>query len=164
MTDNKIVHNFIVWSDKMSEQLKLKNQICFKHYVISKEIIKKYRPYLEPLNLTYTGYITMLALWETDGMSVKALSNALYLDSGTLTPLLKKLENKNYIKRQRDAHDERVVMVHLTKEGKALKKKAESIPSALAKDVFPNKIDEASLNEHIKALDDVMKLLTSKSE
>ncbi len=148
----------------MSEHLKLKNQVCFKHYVISKEIIRRYRPFLEPLNLTYTGYITMLALWETNGMSVKELSQALYLDSGTLTPLLKKLETKGYIKRERLKNDERVVMVHLTQEGKALKKKADSIPGDLGNSIFPNNIDEESMREHIKALDEVMNVLVSQKK
>lgn len=143
----------------MSEHLKLKNQICFKHYVISKEIIRRYRPFLEPLGLTYTGYITMLVLWETDGISVKTLSDTLYLDSGTLTPLLKKLEKKGYLTRTRDKEDERVVRVHLTKEGKDLKNKADSVPFDLTRSFLPDDIDPEELQEHIRALDQVMRLL-----
>lgn len=147
----------------MSEQLKLKNQVCFKHYVISKEIIKKYRPFLKPLDLTYTGYITMLVLWERDGISVKDLSEALYLDSGTLTPLLKKLETKGYITRKRKKNDERVVIVKLTKAGKALKEKAETIPYDLSRSIFPDDIDEEELKQHIDALDEIMKLVAASN-
>lgn len=143
----------------MSEHLKLKNQICFKHYVISKEIIRRYRPFLEPLGLTYTGYITMLVLWETDDVSVKTLSDTLYLDSGTLTPLLKKLEKKGYLTRKRDKDDERVVRVHLTDEGRALKKKADSVPYDLTRSFLPEDIDPEELQEHIRALDEVMRIL-----
>ncbi len=148
----------------MSEHLKLKNQVCFKHYVISKEIIRRYRPFLEPLGLTYTGYITMLALWEKDGMSVKELSNALYLDSGTLTPLLKKLESKQFVKRVRDKKDERVVFVYLTDEGKALKKRADNIPNDLVQSIFPGDIDEEAMSQHIKALNEVMDVLVTNKK
>lgn len=148
----------------MSEHLKLKNQICFKHYVISKEIIRRYRPFLEPLGLTYTGYITMLVLWETDDVSVKTLSDTLYLDSGTLTPLLKKLEKKGYLTRKRDRDDERVVRVHLTDEGRALKKKADSVPYDLTRSFLPEDIDPEELQEHIRALDEVMRLLVETRE
>jgi MarR family transcriptional regulator, organic hydroperoxide resistance regulator len=83
----------------MNEYLLLRNQICFKHYVISKEIIKHYRGLLEPLQLTYTSYLVMLALWEQDKVCIKELSDTLFLDSGTLTPVLKKLETIGYITR-----------------------------------------------------------------
>lgn len=110
------------------EYLKLDNQICFALYVCSKEIIKKYRPFLEPLGLTYTGYITLLALWEKDKISVKELGEKLYLDSGTMTPLLKKLEKDGLLTRHRSEKDERSVMVELTQKGRELKQKAAEIP------------------------------------
>lgn len=113
------------------ELLKLDNQICFALYVNSKEVIKKYKPLLEPLGLTYTGYITMLALWEEDQVTIKALGERLYLDSGTLTPLLKKMETKGYLKRHRSKEDERQVYISLTEEGRNLKKEAASVPKAL---------------------------------
>lgn len=147
----------------MSEQLKLKNQVCFKHYVISKEIIKKYRPFLKPLGLTYTGYITMLVLWEKDGISVKTLSEELYLDSGTLTPLLKKLENQGYLTRERKEDDERVVIVKLTERGRALKEKARTIPYDLSRSIFPYEIDEEELKQHIESLDEVMKMVAASN-
>jgi len=109
--------------------LKLENQICFPLYVVSKEVIRKYTPLLEELDLTYTQYICMMALWDKKVMNVKDLGEALYLDSGTLTPLLKKLEAKNYITRERNALDERIVVVNITDEGLKLRDKALSVPS-----------------------------------
>lgn len=113
------------------EILKLDNQLCFALYVSSKEIIRRYKPLLEPLHLTYTGYITMMALWEKDDISVKDLGNRLTLDSGTLTPLLKKLESLSYIERIRSDDDERSVRIRLTEAGRALKAKAASIPEQM---------------------------------
>jgi DNA-binding MarR family transcriptional regulator len=111
--------------------LKLDNQLCFALYVCSKEIIRKYKPLLDPLNLTYTGYIIMLALWEKDNVTVKELGERLYLDSGTLTPLLKKLESSGYIKRDRSSSDERNVYIRLTEKGALLKEKAYEIPQSM---------------------------------
>lgn len=120
--------------DKMAsidEILKLDNQLCFALYVTSKEIIRGYKPLLDPLGLTYTSYIAMLALWEKDDVTVKALGKRLYLDSGTLTPLLKKLEAKGLVQRQRRQDDERIVRITLTEEGRQLKKKAVAIPKEM---------------------------------
>ena len=111
--------------------LKLENQLCFPLYACSKEIVKRYTPYLEEIGLTYTQYITMLVMWEKEKMTVKALGEVLYLDSGTLTPVLKKLEQKGYVSRSRDEKDERVLNVTLTKEGEALKEKAVEIPAKI---------------------------------
>lgn len=126
--DKQAMENMEISDDQL---LKLDNQICFALYVSSKEIIKKYKPLLEPLGLTYTGYIAMLALWEEDHVTVKALGQKLFLDSGTLTPLLKKMETKGYVKRHRSVEDERNVYISLTEEGKALKAKAVEVPKAL---------------------------------
>ena len=106
------------------EILKLDNQLCFALYVSSKEIIRRYKPLLEPLHLTYTGYITMMALWEKDDISVKDLGNR-------LTPLLKKLESLSYIERIRSDDDERSVRIRLTEAGRALKAKAALIPEQM---------------------------------
>lgn len=116
----------------MEEYLKLEGQICFPLYVCSKEIIRKYKPFLEELNLTYTQYITMLVLWEVESINVTDLGERLYLDSGTLTPLLKKLETKGYITRKRGNVDERNLIVTITEKGLALKEKAKPIPWQLA--------------------------------
>lgn len=113
--------------------LKIENQLCFPLYACSKELIKKYTPYLNELDLTYTQYIAMLVMWEYNEMNVKALGEKLFLDSGTLTPLLKKLEMKNYIKRVKDANDERNIIVSVTLKGKELKTRAKSIPGLIGK-------------------------------
>ncbi len=114
------------------DALKLENQICFPLYACSKEIIRLYKPHLDRMDLTYTQYITMLVLWEKKKMSVKALGECLYLDSGTLTPVLKKLEQKKYITRKRAKEDERVLVVELTPEGETLKEEAVEIPMRMA--------------------------------
>ncbi|MHA6482262.1 MarR family winged helix-turn-helix transcriptional regulator [Paenibacillus sp. strain BS8-2] len=114
------------------EHMKLDNQICFSIYASSREITKLYRPLLQELGLTYTQYVTMLALWEQDNATVSELGNRLYLDSGTLTPLLKKLESAGLVTRTRDKNDERSVIVTLTSEGEALREKAIDIPTKLA--------------------------------
>ena len=115
------------------DALKLENQLCFPLYAAAKEIVGKYHDVLEELNLTYTQYIVMMVLWNSHSINVKELGKRVYLDSGTLTPLLKKLENKRYIKRNRDKIDERNVFVSLTKEGIALKDKAINVPSTIGK-------------------------------
>lgn len=111
--------------------LKLDNQICFALYSASKSIISLYKPFLKDLGLTYTQYITMLVLWENDPLPIKDIGNRLDLDTGTLTPLLKKLEGMDLIKRLRDDGDERVVNVYLTTKGRTLKEKALKIPEKI---------------------------------
>lgn len=111
--------------------LKLENQLCFAFYACSREITKLYRPLLAGLGLTYTQYITLLVLWEKDGLSVKELGARLYLDSGTLTPLLKKLEAMGLLTRTRSRADERNVTIALTDEGRALKARAAEVPVKL---------------------------------
>ena len=113
--------------------LQLKNQLCFPLYLCSKEIIRKYTPLLNELDLTYTQYIVMMYFWEMKESNVKALGNVLLLDSSTLTPLLKKLEKKEYIKRARSNHDERNLVIKLTPKGEALKEKALDIPNQMGK-------------------------------
>ena len=118
--------------DNNYEGLKLQNQICFPLYAASREVIKQYRPFLDALDLTYTQYIAMLVFWEENSLSVKELGKKLFLDSGTLTPVLKSLENKGYVSRSRSPQDERVLMVSLTQKGEDLKEQAVSIPSQMA--------------------------------
>ena len=127
---------------KNEEALLLDNQLCFPLYVASKEITRRYLPLLKELDLTYTQYITLLALWENDHITVKELGERLYLDSGTLTPLLYKLENKGYIIRNKSEKDGRELVVCVTPEGEKLKEKALSIPPNIAKCVCLEK-DEA---------------------
>jgi len=118
-------------SDKY-EGLKLKNQLCFPLYAVSKEIVKRYKPFLDEVDLTYTQYITMMVLWEQKALNVKELGEYLFLDSGTLTPLLKKLEAKGLIERKRSKEDERVLEVSLTAKGEKLKDKAVNVPIAMS--------------------------------
>ena len=115
------------------DALKLDNQLCFPLYVCSKEVVRRYKPYLDELDLTYTQYITMMAMWEHKSLNVGALGDYLYLDSGTLTPLLKKLEQKGYVVRKRSEEDERSLIVTITPAGEELKKKAADIPQRIGK-------------------------------
>lgn len=115
------------------EVLKIENQLCFPLYVCSKEIIRKYKPYLNKLGLTYTQYITMMVLWEVKEINVKSLGDRLFLDSGTLTPLLKKLEQKKYISRVKSTIDERKLIISITKKGEELKSIAKNIPTSIDK-------------------------------
>lgn len=113
---------------KKDDALKLDNQLCFPLYAASREIIKLYHGPLSRLGLTYTQYITMMVLWEEKSISVKALGQRLFLDSGTLTPLLKTLEKQGYIARKRSPEDERVLIVEITSCGEKLKEQAIQIP------------------------------------
>ena len=110
------------------EQLKLENQLCFPLYACAKEIVRRYQPSLEPLDLTYTQYLVMMALWEYEQQTVKELGQRLWLDSGTLTPVLKKLEAKGYVTRRRSESDERSVVIGVTEEGRALCDRAAQVP------------------------------------
>ena len=112
--------------------LRLQNQLCFPLYAASREVIRHYRPFLEALDLTYTQYITMMVVWETETISVKELGHRLFLDSGTLTPVLKSLENKGYVNRHRSPEDERVLLVELTEAGAALQDQALAVPEQIA--------------------------------
>lgn len=115
-------------SGREFDALRLENQLCFPLYACSRQIIKMYTPYLSPLGLTYTQYITLMVLWEDRAVSVRELGKRLYLDSGTLTPVLKTLESKGLINRYRDSGDERVLIAEITPEGMELREKAAEIP------------------------------------
>ena len=126
------------------DALKLENQLCFPLYACSKEIVRAYTPHLDELGLTYTQYITMMVMWEHKELRVKEVGRLLYLDSGTLTPLLKKLEEKGFLTRRRSETDERDVIVTITESGEALKEKAVHIPARLGGcvDLEPRKAKE----------------------
>ena len=111
--------------------LKLENQLCFPLYVCAKEVVRAYKPYLDELDLTYTQYITMMVMWEHKELRVKDMGEYLYLDSGTLTPLIKRLEEKGYVTRRRSTKDERDLIVTITDKGNALKEKAVHVPEQL---------------------------------
>ena len=111
--------------------LLLKNQLCFPLYAASREILRKYTPLLKELDLPYTQHIVMMVLWEEKKLTVGELGKKLFLDTGTLSPLLKSMEKKMLLRRTRDCVDERIVMVDITEEGEALKEKAVSIPEKM---------------------------------
>ena len=123
------------------EALKLSKQLCFPLYACSREMIKLYKPFLDELDLTYTQYITMMVLWEHKALTVKALGQELFLDSGTLTPLLKKLEEKGLVTRRRSELDERNLIVTITEEGEAMKDRALHIPAEMTKCILLPKED-----------------------
>lgn len=117
---------------KKYETLKLSNQVCFPLYACSKELVNRYTPYLKKLGLTYTQYIVMMVMWESESVSSRELAQLLHLDYGTLTPVLKRLENTGYLNRQRDPKDERLLLITITEKGKNLKDEAVKIPSCIA--------------------------------
>ena len=138
--------------------LKLDNQMCFLLYATSKELVRKYKPILDKFDLTYTQYITMLVLWEHKEITIKELGDKLFLDSGTLTPLVKKLEQKGLVSRCRCQDDERNLMVSITKKGEDLKKEVVNVPSTIGKCINLTE-DEAIclykvLNKMLKGWDD----------
>ena len=114
------------------EAMKLKNQLCFPLYAAARNTISLYTPWLKPLGLTYTQYIVFLVLWEEDGLTVGELCDRLLLDSGTLSPLLKKMQQSGYIEKTRRRGDERVVVITLTEKGRALQEKAKDVPMSVA--------------------------------
>ena len=126
------------------DHLKLENQLCFPLYASAREVVKKYKPFLDEIGLTYTQYIVMMVLWEKKSMNVKTLGEHLYLDSGTLTPLLKKMEEQGLVLRKRDDKDERNVIVTITEQGEQLKAKALEIPLKM-KECIPISQEEAQL-------------------
>ncbi len=116
----------------MTEQeenaLKLDNQLCFPLYAAARKVVGLYTPYLKPLGITYTQYLVFMVLWENDGISVNELGKRLFLDNGTLTPLLKKMQADGFLTRTRSTHDERVVIITLTEKGKEMKEKCADVP------------------------------------
>ena len=141
------------------DQLFLHNQLCFPLYALSRQVTTLYRPYLEELDLTYPQYLVMLLLWQHEKMSVKAIGCELWLDSGTLTPLLKRMEETGLISRERCTEDERVVNIHLTKEGRQLQKKATEIPANIFSEL---NISESQLKSLKKDLCNILGKLEKK--
>ena len=123
------------------DDLKLENQLCFPLYAASREVVKQYTPYLKPLGLTYTQYITLMVLWQEKKLRVGDLGQKLFLDTGTLTPLLKKMEEAGLVCRTRSAHDERVVEVEITRKGMALREQLKDIPKQVGTCVKLSKED-----------------------
>ena len=134
------------------DQLCLDKQLCFKLYALSRQVTNLYRPVLEELDITYPQYLVMLVLWEEKKITVKELGKRLFLDSGTLTPLLKRLEQKGLLTRQRDAADERSVVAALSIQGKELQQKAKKIPGTLGKCLSLDKREYQGLKEQLDQL------------
>ena len=134
------------------KSLKLDNQLCFRLYAASREVIKKYKPILDQHNLTYTQYLTMLVLWEDEKITVKGIGKKLHLDSGTLTPLIKKLEQMELVIKYRDVKDDRVVIVELTEKGRELKSKMTDVPSKALCSVGISKEKIIELKENLDFL------------
>ncbi|WP_306353652.1 MarR family winged helix-turn-helix transcriptional regulator [Flavobacterium sp. '19STA2R22 D10 B1'] len=134
------------------ENLKLDNQLCFPVYALSRQITALYRPYLEKLGLTYPQYLVMLVLWEKEKATVKELGQSLWLDSGTLTPLLKRMEENGMVSRTRSEMDERVVNVNITAKGQALKAEAAAIPEKMMVHFGSNEQEILQLREQLKLI------------
>lgn len=145
---------------KTYPQLLLENQLCFPLYACSKEVVRSYTPYLEPLGVTYTQYLVLMVLWEKKSLKVSDLGEVLWLDSGTLTPVLKKLETKGYLIRQRCKDDERCVTVTLTEKGEILKEKASEIPFHMASCM---KLEDCEMKQLKDLLKKLMEGLTSSN-
>jgi MarR family transcriptional regulator, organic hydroperoxide resistance regulator len=142
------------------DKIKLENQICFPLYALSREVIKLYKPLLDPFNLTYTQYVTMLVIWEEEKIGFKELGHRLHLDSGTLTPVLKKLDGMGLITKYRTQKDDRVVMVEITEKGREMKEKILDVPDQL---VTQFSGDREMLLTFKKYLDELLASTTNES-
>ncbi|TGK11169.1 MarR family winged helix-turn-helix transcriptional regulator [Leptospira stimsonii] len=145
----------------LAKELYLENQICFPLYVCSRAVTSLYRPILEELGITYPQYLVLLILWKEDGCSVKEIGKKLYLDSGTLTPLLKRLEESELVQRKRSTEDERSVQIFLSSKGKKLKDKAICVPDKLLENLD---IDKKSLTDLKNDLDRLLKILSERED
>ena len=134
------------------DQLYLQNQLCFPLYALSRQMTVLYKPYLEKLELTYPQYLVMLLLWEHKSLSVKQIGCELWLDSGTLTPMLKRMAETGLLTRERSAKDERVVNIHLTKQGRLLQKKAIGIPENIFSELSISHAELKSLKKELSAI------------
>lgn len=139
----------------MSKNLKLENQLCFPVYALSRQITNLYRPHLEEFGLTYPQYLVLLVLWESDTVTVKHLGELLWLDSGTLTPLLKRMEMNGLVERKRSSKDERIVDILITDKGKKLEAQAEKIPLAIKKEL---KMSDEQLVKLRKKINEVLNI------
>ena len=132
-------------ADTRYEALKLENQLCFPLYACAREVVKKYKPFLDDIDLTYTQYVTMMVLWEKPSVTSKEIGERLHLDSGTLTPVIKKLAEKGLVTRARSAEDERNLVVALTDAGLALRDRAACIPDQMGKCICLSPEDAGTL-------------------
>jgi len=142
----------------LRDPLHLDEQLCFALYSASRAVIRAYAPLLAPLGLTYPQYLVLLVLWELDGLPVKDIGERLALDSGTLTPLLKRLEHQGLVERRRGEDDERVVRIHLTAAGRALRGKARKVPAELACRAGYDVASERSMRDLVRLRDELTAL------
>lgn len=138
----------------MIDYLRLENQVCFPIYALSRQITALYRPYLDKLGLTYPQYLVMMVLWEHKSKTVKELGEILLLDSGTLTPLLKRMETSGFIERKRSDNDERIVNINITEKGLKLKESAEYIPAKIKEKLQANDEQLQKLRKQLKKMID----------
>ena len=143
-------------ADTQYEALKLENQLCFPLYACAREVVKKYKPFLDDIDLTYTQYVTMMVLWEKPSVTSKEIGERLHLDSGTLTPVIKKLAEKGLVTRARSAEDERNLVVTLTDAGLALRDRAACIPGQMGKCICLSPEDAGTLYRILYQLLDSM--------
>jgi len=143
--------------------LKLENQICFPIYSTSRLITKAYKPFLDEIGLTYTQYLVLMVLWETDEISVNKISEKLMLNSNTLSPLLKRMEKMELLKRTRSSQDERSVIVQLTEKGKQLKTGARPIPEKLLKTLLNENINLSDVLQIKEMINEWIKILSEKT-
>lgn len=146
----------------MQEQLKLDNQLCFRLYTASRLITQAYHPLLEEIGLTYPQYLVMMVLWEKDGQPVNDIAKTLYLETNTVTPLLKRMEAQGFVSRTKGQADARQVLVSLTPKGKALEEKAGCIPFEMGKAVVCRSITPDSAPGLFDTLDDLIQTLSKK--
>ncbi|NVO18415.1 MAG: MarR family transcriptional regulator [Bacteroidetes bacterium] len=146
------------------DQLKLSNQLCFPIYAASRLITREYQPYLDNLGITYPQYLVLMVLWETDAISVNEISQKLILNTNTITPLLKRMENLGVIERQRSGSDERKVIVELTKKGKEMQFEAAAIPEQLAAGLISEKMEIGELIDLKEKLESIIRFLTEKNK
>ncbi|SFG34967.1 MarR family winged helix-turn-helix transcriptional regulator [Oribacterium sp. WCC10] len=145
------------------ESLKIENQLCFPLYACAKEVVRRYKPFLDRLDLTYTQYIVMMVMWDKKRVNVKELGENLYLDSGTLTPLLKRLETKGLIKRERSHEDERALDVSITPKGEMLREDAVQVPEEMGSCIKLTKEEASTLYRLLyKTLDCVEESMKQK--
>ena len=142
-------------------QLQIKNQVCFPLYALSREIIGAYRPFLDALEITYPQYLVLMVLWESEPLSVNSIGDRLHLDSGTLSPLLKKMEAKNLIFRKRKTEDERIVEIFLTEKGREIKADAAAIPGKL---MYQLKVTEEEIIQLKEISNKILNRISQKSK
>ncbi len=143
----------------MKEELKLENQLCFRLYTASRLITQAYHPFLSPLGITYPQYLVLMVLWENDHLPVNDIAKRLYLETNTVTPLLKRMENEGFILRKRGKDDARQVIVSLTEKGRALEKEVADIPLKMADAVSCHKMTMETAPALFKTLDDLIQKL-----